>query len=346
MQTFQTTTIVPEPRIRPVSEKALRQWCAPEVILVVTNLSDEWTILPHAIRQAKQSGAKILLAHVIAPDEMSAMVRRPLHNRSTLQFREAQANLDRMARQLRWLGIICEPRVLTGQIEEEIPSLVSSCHADRVIISFEDNPDLTKARRPTIAEHLLSCLNIPICVISSRVGLKSPNSQPTRNMTLAISLESDCDVPLAFACRLAQEYRAQLDVLHVFGRRFSIDQAQIPTPIDVASRLPVPTWREAKLFCPAEVIIREGDPAEQILKHAASKNDDLIVLCSSGVKRGAPNWRSSVSYRVMMGAQCPVFILEKQDRSADSDSVVSANLKMRPVSSENPFCIAPLEGLM
>ena len=58
MQVFWSAAIhVPLPR-RPVSAKTLRMWCAPEIIMGVTTLSDEQALLLHIIHQARQSGAK------------------------------------------------------------------------------------------------------------------------------------------------------------------------------------------------------------------------------------------------------------------------------------------------
>lgn len=283
--------------IHAVSAKALRQWCTPQVILVVTNLSDESVLVPHAISQARLSGAKIVLAHSVSPSEAP--------------IGEARIVLDGMARQLRWLGIACEPLVLLGPAEVEIPAAARSYCADRVIMRFEDYPDPTRTHRPVLAE-LLSNLDVPICVIGQKVRLASASSRLTRNITLAVSLESDCDIALGFASSLAQELRAKLTLLHVFRRaKRDLDQSA-HTSMAVASKLPTPTWRETELLCPTEIKIREGSADREILKHAISTNQDLILLCSPGLSLTGQSWRTSVSCRVLAGAECPVFVLQKK----------------------------------
>ena len=77
MLATRSAEVAPKPTIRAVSAKTLRQWCAPEVILVVTSLADETVILPHAIKQARQSGAKIVLAHVVTPQEAVSVSHKP-----------------------------------------------------------------------------------------------------------------------------------------------------------------------------------------------------------------------------------------------------------------------------
>ena len=311
MQVFRSVAIISEPVVRPVSAKTLRQWCAPEVILVVTNLTDEVVILPHAIVQAKPSHAKIILSHVVTPmvtsSNASCRSRKP-----TFRLKEARTTLERMARNLRWLGFVCEPIVLTGLPEVEIPSLVRSCCADRVIIGFEDDPDPGRTGTIEFAGQLLSNLDVPTCVIGKNVSLPSAHGQFTKRIVLATSLKSDCDVPLSFTCRLAQELRAKLTVFHVFERKCGDDDISAPMPLEIASKLPVPTWREAELLCPTEITVREGNAADEILKYGLANSPDLIMLCSPGERSYWEDWRESVSYRVIAGANCPVFVLKRQ----------------------------------
>jgi hypothetical protein len=176
-----------------------------------------------------------------------------------------------------------------------------------VVVGFVENPDLTKAHKPDLVELLLPLMDVPTCVIGRQASYS--RGMFTRSITLAISQDSECDVQLGFASRLAQELHAKLTLLHVFGRKDVQDPPQ--TPEAFVSWLPSPTWREAELFCPTEICVREGDPADEILKHCASTNQDLFILCSPGGTPGH-SWRTSASYSVLSNAQCPVIVLKKQ----------------------------------
>jgi hypothetical protein len=68
MRLEQCVAIDRNPMIEPASVRKLRPWSATQTILVATNLSDELTILPPAITQARESSARILLAHVVNAD--------------------------------------------------------------------------------------------------------------------------------------------------------------------------------------------------------------------------------------------------------------------------------------
>jgi len=200
----------------------------------------------------------------------------------------------------------------------EIPLLIRSCGVERVLFKLEETPDPAKRPSSLLHEQLLSSIDIPVCVIGKNVI--HSNKSPIRNVTLAVSSKSDCLVPLSFACRLAQEHRAKLTVLHVCERK----AGEPSTPDAVAAKLPFTAWREAELFCPTEIAVMKGDPAEQILSHSISTQQDLIVMCSPGDTTRAEEWRNGVTYRTIAGARCPVVIAQSNlDRAVSLTKTAS-----------------------
>ena len=320
MPVFRSATILAPLSRRPVSAKTLRMWCTPEVILGVTTLSDEQALLPHIINQARQSGAKIILAHAhSAPGARNC--RKPSLVHPNSEMRQTRETLDRMARQLRWLGFSCEPVLLSGPPESEIPYLIRSGGVNRVLIGFDEDPDPTSGRVPSLPQLVLRAVDVPVCVIG-RNAIHT-NKASIRKVTLAVSEESRCEVPLGFACRLAQENRAGLTLLHV-------SDAGLPTPETIVSRLPFPTWREAELFCSTQITVREGQPVDEILNHCASTEQDLLILCSPGNTLDTGAWRDGASHRIIAGAPCPVLI-------ATSRSEVTAALQVIASAESQKF---------
>lgn len=318
---------------RLVSAKTLRQWCAPELILAITDLSDELVLMPHLINQARHSQAKIILAYLLTPtgdgDQRQGCARRACDSHA----QQARTALNTMARRLRWLGFTCEPLVLSGRPEVQLPSLVRMLSISRAVLTMEDNPESSLRRIPTLAEQVLTGLEIPTCIIGRYVS--SSNAQFIRNITLAVSFDSDCEIPLGFACRLAQEHRARLTVFHA-SQLGKPQKGSIQTPAALAAHLPSPTWREAELFCPTDIALRPGDPAEETLNHCAATRQDLLILCSNGKGASGQNWRSSVAYRILAGAQCPIFVMGRH--GVEKQPKVARNLPERitPRSEHSP----------
>ena len=278
--------------------------------MAVTNLRDEETLLLHAVQQARQSGAKIVLLH-IARTGSSTLVhgRAAKKPEGALSIREARSELDRMARQLRWVGIRCEAVFLKDPREEDIQQLAKSRGADRVLVSLQAAGAEEASDQAAMLDKLLPILHVPVCIIGEKVLPFSQKQRPAGRITLAISLSSDCEIPLKFASRLAQEQHAQLTVMHVFsGGSRNVTRIN-EAPAAVASRLPENALREAQLFCPLEIAVREGDPADELLNFAASTNQDFIILGSPGSPGGSGG--AGIVHRIVSEALCPVILLSQ-----------------------------------
>ncbi len=145
----------------------LRQWCMPETILAVTNLTDEKALIFHLISQARPGRAKVLLVHA-AVDRASSRYGAALNLLGNgFATEPAQQTLDRMARQLRWVGIECEPVLLNGTAPEEIAALAKARAVDRVLITAHSRK---KSIKKTLAEELAPVVGVPICVLPEHIS--------------------------------------------------------------------------------------------------------------------------------------------------------------------------------
>jgi nucleotide-binding universal stress UspA family protein len=59
-----------------------------------------------------------------------------------------------------------------------------------------------------------------------------------------------------------------------------------------------------------EIVVMEGDPAENIVRYATRKNFDMIVMGSRGLGRLKEMVLGSTSRKVLNGAKCPVLIVK------------------------------------
>jgi nucleotide-binding universal stress UspA family protein len=299
-----------EPAAEPsgsIPARMLRLWCAPETILAVTNLADEETLLFHAIRQARRSTAKVLLVHVLQNQRGST---RPgslsVPAGCTHSAELGQQTLERMARQLRWVGIPCEPLLLKGEPTEEILAVAKARMVDRLLLSVGSEG---RSRTRTLAEEISPWAGVPVCVVRERLLPGRKNDRPAGQITLALSLHSNCETPLRFAGRLAQELDASLTVMHVLERGDDDEIAMDLTRAVLASRPISDSLREVQLLCPLEIALRAGDPAREILRYAVGTNHDYLIV---GVPQSPCADRAgSVSpvHKIVREAQCPVFIL-------------------------------------
>lgn len=304
-----------------VTAEVLRRWCVPETILAITNLFDEGYLLLHAIMQARRSGAKVLLVHVLDFEDQELQIVDKIHQPKEQSFPEfAHNTLHRMAEYMRWSGVQCEAKLLRGSPLNEIHALASTRAVDRILMAAESRMSGgCHASRP-LAEDIISGFTVPVCTVSRSITHLRGSERPPGGIALAVSLHSDCTIPLAFACRLAQEHRTSLKVIHVFTEDdrgvLSIERS----PVYIASRLPLSVLREAELFCPLEITVRVGDPASELLKYNCSGDQGFLVLGPAAITTQGRAEQTNVLHRVMNEACSPVITFGQIPATTDLET--------------------------
>jgi nucleotide-binding universal stress UspA family protein len=134
---------------------------------------------------------------------------------------------------------------------------------------------------------------------------------------------SDCsDVAFRLACALARDYGARLVVLHVAELPAVVSgdgMLMMPYPVDSEPlREQLQKLTPGAPEVPVEHRLVEGYPAEQILRVAAQKNCDLILMGTHG--RTALNrlLMGSVAEQVVRKAPCPVLTVKTPHRPVPS----------------------------
>lgn len=288
----------------------LRLWSSPEVILLVTNFADEQTLLLEAMRQAKRSTAKILLAYVARP---SASRRMNMHvtrqGRPQSAAHDAQVMLERMTRQLRWAGIPSEPVLLQGLPAEEIPQLVRLRGVNRVIVTTHSDPRSTGIGSRAIAEQILPRVTVPVCIVGKNEATPTRFAASHSSIMLAISPRMRCDLLLEFACRFAQEMRSALTVLYVADKAGSGSSDATPNGFQPREQDPLWLLQKAQMSFPFTTIFAKGDLVEQVLAHDKSQRQDFILLGSERTAWNESSDEVSAPVKLAHETTCPLLIL-------------------------------------
>jgi nucleotide-binding universal stress UspA family protein len=125
---------------------------------------------------------------------------------------------------------------------------------------------------------------------------------------------------LDFAIDLAKKYQSQLVLVHVVMRQiYAINppEAGILAGTAIVRELEtegktILTQGEEKVKAqglPVEARLRQGVPAEELLRAAADEKADLMVLGSRGLSQVRAFLLGSVSDKVSHHAKCPTLII-------------------------------------
>jgi nucleotide-binding universal stress UspA family protein len=148
------------------------------------------------------------------------------------------------------------------------------------------------------------------------VGMTT-NDIGLQRVLVAYDFSSDSELALLYGLSLAQEYQADVHLLHVLPAR--VIRAAAPEinylpPAsengfrDAATRLNFAVPAESRVWCEVRQAVREGPPYREVLSYADEQNIDLICMGASGTGFGMRALFGSNSDRVLRQAPCPILI--------------------------------------
>lgn len=316
---------------RVMTQSEMIRWSNPETILVATNLLEENTFMNHAIDQARPGRARVLLVHLIpgSGSMTGPNLEIPVLPPSSV-IRSAKAKLDDLARDFLREGIECDPIVIIGSAEEEIPKLVNSRSVDRVIIADRNTSGVARLIAGSVVDELIATLEVPVCVIGRRVIPKQACCTPFERILMATTIHRESSLLANFANTLAEFNHSHLTLLHVLENA-DTSSRESKLARDTAREmlfalLPDEAMRRHQPF----LLISEGDPATAILNEARSMSVDLVILGSPRPSMVSQLTGPSIAHRVIAESHCPVMHVRLHSPNANEHILELAGAETMP----------------
>jgi nucleotide-binding universal stress UspA family protein len=283
-------------------------------ILVATNLSDLSRLMPFALSMAGESGAQILLLHVLTvAGEFTANTSGMAYYDREGAFTCASSLLEPWCAQARELGIPCTALLREGSpIASEIIAVVRRFCPDRLLLGTRSLGRLGKLFLGSVAEQVLRSVDLPVFTVGPEAHLPKGESSRLPAVLFATSMGEGYQDHAALACQLAASRKAKLILLHVLPATGKESQPSSSNILDTTTSYELQHLanRIANNACPkVDIQVVHGDPAIEILALANATHAGLIVM---GV--ADHSWFDSLTHdrticRVLAHAPCPVLSL-------------------------------------
>jgi len=288
-------------------------------IICATDFSDlSNRAIPFAVSLAKEFNTKLYLCHIIG------LPSTAIYGEILLDPTEQQDKAVRYAREQ--LDSLIDPQpvdwealIAIGHTADEISRLAQEKSADLVIAATHGRSGLKRFLLGSVTERLMRILPCPLLVIPEPAGdAPAVMEQPLRFKRILIGCDfsADADLALQHGLSLAQEFQSELHLVHV------IEKPAYPGPVDktIGTEDPVQPVRQQHLkeklsalippealnWCSPNVVLREGQPDEELTRYAVSRDIDLIVLGVRGQSLVEKLFVGSTTDRVIRRAPCPV----------------------------------------
>jgi nucleotide-binding universal stress UspA family protein len=305
-----------------------RRWTHPATILVATDLSDLDHLMPFALEQAGETGARLILLHVLAATSAitTDAVGMPYYDTAgALEISEQMLRpwCEHAARR----GIRCDALVREGQAIHQIAASIRQFQADRVLVGTRSRSKIGKLLIGSVAEQVLRSVYLPVITVGPEAHLPVDKGEE-RIVLHATTLRETSRPSAALACRIAAAQKARLVLIHVLPHIPEMKRKGLPTGLDSAAMVELRILAEqtgAGCCSAVEPIVAHGNPSIEILALAQERHASLIVLGATRRSAFENLTRDRTVYRVLAHARCPVLTLrEPQAMPEEHDAETSA----------------------
>ncbi|HKC63580.1 MAG TPA: universal stress protein [Pyrinomonadaceae bacterium] len=215
---------------------------------------------------------------------------------------------------INWEGLLIEGG---GEPAEAITRVAAEHSVDLIVMRSRRRPHRAALLGST-AESVCRIAPCPVLVTHSqeREWVDSTTGEVNlKRVLVAYDFSDDAERALTCALSLAQEYQAELHLLHVLPKPTQ-DGPEIawgPSSIEgayhrAARRLQKAVMTEAYLWCKVKHAVRWGRPYQEILAYAKEEKIDLISMGAQGKNFSSEGLFGSNVDRVLRQAPCPVLV--------------------------------------
>jgi nucleotide-binding universal stress UspA family protein len=307
-----------------MTDSGTDRWARRAVILVATDLSDLDRLMPFALEQAAQTGARLLLLHAIASSTSVSVdaIGMPYYDPSAaLEY--AEKSLSPWCEAARRRKIACNPLVREGRAVQQIVEAARQFSVDRILLGTRSRSMLGKLLLGSVAEQVLRSVNLPVITVGPEAHLAVRSGYEEQVVLHATTLRETSRPSAALACQVAAGLHAKLLLLHVLPPMDEKQRDGLPTGVDSAAlqelrALAAETAAGSGLKSRLDVepMVVHGNPFIEILAEASARRACLIVLGATHHSAFENLTRDRTVYRVLAHARCPVLTLREPPEAA------------------------------
>lgn len=281
-------------------------------VLLATDLSPaSQAALRWAKGMARRYGSELYVTHVVSPSE-TALVPPEYWGSSQEMIEEAASHeMEGLDGDLR--GVPHQMMLQRGDVWESLSSDLQDLGIDLLVMGTHGRGGFNLLIRGSVAEEAFRRAPCPVLTVGPKAGAPATAEPAFAQILFATHFGPESLAAAPFAVSLAEEFNAQLRLLHV------MNEDDFDLPADPQVLLQNRTERLHKII-PADAALRRepqfrvefGQAADQILRTAEETKADLIVLGAKATEHiGTAVHLGSVAHKVVSSAMCPVLTIRR-----------------------------------
>jgi nucleotide-binding universal stress UspA family protein len=233
---------------------------------------------------------------------------------------EARERLSRISSCVE--GMPCRNYVRHGQVWDNLASIIEEHDIDLIVAGTHGRTGLGKLLLGSVAENISRHARCPVLTVGPKVSgcakmpmLQShgrdlaPPELELRQILFATNFGNNTERLAHEAILLAQEFHARLILMHVIEDH-SLPGSDLGPIEEVTQRLKELIPVNAELQHTPETVIEFGNASERVLRVAAEREADIIMLgAHSSAEVGTTHLPWASAHHVIAEAHCPVLTI-------------------------------------
>jgi nucleotide-binding universal stress UspA family protein len=276
-------------------------------ILYATDFSEASRAgLPVATALARHYGARIFVAHAWSPFPYPMTTPEAYTSLENREQEDAKEAMTAFLKAPEFTGLETEAVVRCGVPVEEFNKLVREQGIQLAIVGTHGRSGFKRLILGSVAEELCRNLHCPVLTIGPHVAPRFKTASGIKNILFATDLSRESGMVFPYLASLAHEFGAKITVLHVLPPEVATnpDSKSLAEPlVKEMKRVYLP---QISPRCKTDFLIEAGESDERILARARELDADLIGFGVRGSSFLSTHFQSTVAYKVMVQAECPV----------------------------------------
>ncbi len=296
------------PVAEPLVEIAFKQ------ILVATDFSEySERALLKSLGIAQRYGSKLHIVHVV-PGEGYGVAGTGMLGAMNFARHGARDLESQFLRKGYLEGIRYQISVEKGEVWPVISRMIGEEDIDLIVVGTHGRSGLGKLLLGSVAEKIFRQARCPVLTVGPNFQPSFPLSALPRRVLFPTDFSPQSERAFPYAVSVAQEHQAQLIFLHVVeptasGGTYNQDRAIRYTSVRLQELMRSATGVNRE----PEFIIEIGDPADAIVKVAAERGAELVVLGVQARTGLSDRLSWSTANGVVREARCPVLSVRSTD---------------------------------
>ncbi|MGO8717988.1 MAG: universal stress protein [Acidobacteriaceae bacterium] len=267
-------------------------------ILVGTDFSRlSKSILDYAAKLALQESLPLHFVYVmpIVADDSPDLLR--------IQELELEEYVHTAEQKLQGSGLQVAGTLAFGTPAHELIRLADKLKASCIVVGTEELSGLERLLLGSVAEAVIRKSDHPVIVVGPQAAAMAKETLPWKHLMLACDTAGGVTEAARLAGDIASGHHARLTI-------FTVREEGIASPsegqFDTLEKM---MDRDAWLSVKPQCLIREGEPAQEIIRMVDDTQADLLIMSARCGSELLTHLRPGMMARVLRMSRCPAMIL-------------------------------------